>query len=81
MEKTSCLAIILIIIVLGVWFVFVMPRISPKPIVVEEETPDTTLIEEEEPTIEEEKTLLTTAIFDTIETSLVSVVDDCILFV
>ncbi|MCK4329615.1 YidC/Oxa1 family insertase periplasmic-domain containing protein [candidate division WOR-3 bacterium] len=74
MEKTSCLAIILIIIVLGVWFVFVMPRISPKPIIVEEETPDTTLIEEEEPTIEEEKTLPATAIFDTIETSLVSVV-------
>lgn len=75
MNKTSCLAIILIVIVLGIWNIFMLQRMRSTPPVSEIEIQDTTVVEKEKPIIEEEEKILpATAKLDTIETPLFSVV-------
>ncbi len=74
MDKTTVLAIILIIIVLVFWNIFMVRRVKPTPPAAEVETADTTVVEEKEPIIEKEKILTVTAKLDTIETPLVSAV-------
>ncbi len=79
MQRTSCLAIILVVIVLAVWYVFVMPRLSPKEqekeeVKVEEKEKPAATAEEEEEEEETEDILPSTANLDTIDTPLVKAV-------
>jgi YidC/Oxa1 family membrane protein insertase len=74
MDRTSCLAIILIVIVLAIWNIFMIQRMKPTPPAAKIEAPDTTRIEEVKPTIEEKTPLPITTGLDTIETPLISAV-------